>query len=257
MGIDAREDGLMLDYLIEEELLVDMADTIREGTSTTDRLSPQEMIDLVATMSNVGKRYPGSTGGEIFNLYADSTATYHNEATGNYSSASGYNNKSHGIASFVVGESNTATPDTVTPDVNNRAGRDAFVAGKNNTVYGNRSAAIGSTNTVSSTNSLALGSTNTISGNHSLVAGYSNQATGAYQFVTGCYNLPNTNSAFQIGGGNAQAQKNIFDIDKSGNVTAAGSLHIGTKVFVTADDCYGTSLPGSGTEGQIFFKIES
>ena len=85
----------------------------------------------------VGKKYPGSTGGEIFNYYGtDSNA---NEASGTYSTASGYNNKARGNYSFVVGMNNSTGDGGLYS-----AGNGTFIAGRDN--YRIRGIALGYNN---------------------------------------------------------------------------------------------------------------
>ena len=57
----------------------------------------------------VGKKYPGSTGGEFFNYYG--TDSYANKAIGNYSTAVGRKNITYGKYSFTGGYDNTSYGD--------------------------------------------------------------------------------------------------------------------------------------------------
>lgn len=74
-------------------------------------------------------------------------------------------------------------------------------------------------------------------------------ALGRGQTVIGRSNIPDTESAFIIGGGN----KNIYQIDWDGNSAQTGSLQIGS-YFILGDESYGYDLPETGVENQLFFQ---
>lgn len=114
----------------------------------------------------VGMKYPGSTGGEIFNYYTDDTNK--NTAEGDYSTTVGYNNKSVGDYYLTSGSGNTITytgANTVTG---------GLVAGSNNQVIAYQGA------------SICLGDSNRTYGNNQVCIGYDNNALGSISEKSVC-----------------------------------------------------------------------
>jgi len=97
---------------------------------------------------------------------------------------SGVDNTVHrGQSNLVIGNTNTlGVAASTTTRVNN------LLAGLNNNVVGNASAAIGNQNFISSNNSLALGQENVISSLRSLALGYQNTTNGNNSVVVGYSN---------------------------------------------------------------------
>lgn len=74
--------------------------------------------------------------------------------------------------------------------------------------------------------------------------------------MQGRYNLIDDNDTYAhiVGNGTAEnARSNAHTLDWDGNAWYAGSLSA-TKLILTPES-YGTSLPETGVEGQIFFLI--
>lgn len=114
----------------------------------------------------VGMKYPGSTGGEIFNYYTDDANK--NTAEGDYSTTVGYNNKSVGDYYLTSGSGNTITytgANTVTG---------GLVAGSNNQVIAYQGA------------SICLGDNNRTYGNNQVCIGYDNNALGSISSQSIC-----------------------------------------------------------------------
>lgn len=106
----------------------------------------------------VGEAYPGSTGGEFFNYYG--TDNNKNEASGDYSSTFGYNNKNTAPKLLMCGSNNQ------TPGANTNA-NGGLIAGYNNNVKAIDGAAI------------CLGGNNVVYGNNQIFIGYDNYAQGS------------------------------------------------------------------------------
>lgn len=109
-------------------------------------------------MGGVGKPYPGSTGGEFFNYYEEDSNK--NEASGDYSSTFGYNNK-NAVPKLLMCGSNNQTPGT------HSSANGGLIAGYNNNVRAVTGAAI------------CLGGDNTVYGNNQIFIGYDNNAQGS------------------------------------------------------------------------------
>lgn len=107
----------------------------------------------------VGEAYPGSTGGEFFNYYG--TDNNKNEASGDYSSTFGYNNKNTAPKLLMCGSNNQ------TPGANTNA-KGGLIAGYNNNVRAIDGAAI------------CLGGDNVVYGNNQIFIGYDNKSQGSY-----------------------------------------------------------------------------
>ena len=174
----------------------------------------------------VGEAYPGSTGGEFFNYYG--TDNNKNEASGDYSSTFGYNNKNTAPKLLMCGSNNQ------TPEANTNA-NGGLIAGYNNIVRAIDGAAI------------CLGGNNTVYGNNQIFIGYDNHAQGSVspksicigrgltvsfsnlkqKVVLGTYNkdaatLTSENKKLQtiIGGGDSQSlghQHNAMEVYSSLN----------------------------------------
>lgn len=98
----------------------------------------------------------------------------------------------------------------------------------NNNFAANGDNKIGSSGKVN--NAAVFGYQNTISNSGCLVAGHGNKTAQAYQTVIGEYANPTANDAFVIGGGTGTSdseRKNVFTVDRTGNVDIAGNLTIG------------------------------
>lgn len=114
----------------------------------------------------VGMKYPGSTGGEIFNYYTDDTNK--NTAEGDYSTTVGYNNKSVGDYYLTSGSGNTITRTGTDPITG------GLVAGSNNQIIAYKGA------------SICLGDNNKTYGNNQVCIGYDNSALNAISEKSVC-----------------------------------------------------------------------
>lgn len=92
------------------------------------------------------------------------------------------------------------------------------------------------------------------SGSHA--EGFGTIATEAYQHVQGKFNIENPDKTYAhvVGnGGDPTSRSNAHTLDWSGNAWYAGSI-TATKLIL-GPESYGTSLPETGVEGQIFFLL--
>ena len=104
--------------------------------------------------------------------------------------------------------------------------------------------------------SFAMGEQAIAYGNGASALGHMTIAQGNNSHVQGRYNLKDDNNKYAhiVGNGTAEnARSNAHTLDWDGNAWYAGSLSA-TKLILTPES-YGTSLPETGVEGQIFFLI--
>lgn len=171
-----------------------------------------KMKELVANC--VGRKYSGSTGGEIFNSYSGTSA---NEASGNYSHAEGYNTTASGNGSHAEGCNTTAS------------GRYSHAEGYNTTASGDCSHAEGSGTTASGDGSHAEGNSTTASGIYSHAEGRGTVARNDYEHAEGAYNVSNASSnvsgqtRHSVGIGTAPSpRKNAWEIMANGDAYLYG-----------------------------------
>lgn len=165
-------------------------------------------------MGGVGEAYPGSTGGEIFNCYEDSTAPVigsvtRNQAAGYYSTASGVSNKASGDISWVAGFNNTVN-DSSTP--HNAYGH--LVMGGNNTVSPG----------TGTNHSCTVGFYNTANGSDQVTVGYSNENRTSSSVVVGLECMATTGSNWMMYGGALKPYNNT----PTGGKTIYGLLNNAT-----------------------------
>lgn len=150
----------------------------------------------------MGKKYPGSTGGEIFNYYGDdvnknvasgaySTAVGYNcKATGNYSFAEGLGCRADGLNSFAGGY------------LNQNSGAYSFVYGRSNQTgsVATNSVNIGMNNTCIGTGSVILGVNNAIGqdGTYGVTIGVGNMGKNYYGIMIGTDNNSSTFSGARL-----------------------------------------------------------
>ena len=156
-----------------------------------NRISDLEEYD------HVGKVYPGSTSGEVFNDYAN------NEASGAYSHAEGNSTSAIGEYSHTEGFHTTAE--------------------------GIASHAEGYSTSATGPYSHAEGRYNLAKGYYSHAEGYYTQTNGAYEHACGSYNLSTTAASitartlFSIGvGSSSSARKNAIEVKSNGDVYIYG-----------------------------------
>lgn len=79
-------------------------------------------------------------------------------------------------------------------------------------------------------------------------------ATRTASHASGQYNIANDGHLVVVGNGTSDtARSNAYTLDSSGNAWYAGSI-TATKLILGSES-YGTSLPETGVEGQIFFLL--
>ena len=162
-----------------------------------------------------------------------------NSTAGNYSTAEGSGNVASGTNSHAEGTGNSATNNTAHAEgQDNAAGGSASHAENyHNTITsgGLGAHAEGYNNNVSAYYSHAEGENNTVSHRGSHAEGQYNQTGATYQHVGGKYNVGKSTTLFEIGNGTSNnARANAFEIDTSGNVTAAGGITDGSGNVLSA-----------------------
>lgn len=170
-------------------------------------------------------------GNKVYKMHA------HAEGTGNTvdairAHAEGSNNKVYGQSGHVEGNMNTTSGECshVEGQVNTEQGSSNHVAGYQNVVNGIQNCVNGQGNNVTGNLHDVSGQGNIVSGHRNIVSGRCNTASGWCQFVTGEYNVKDDNQRVVIGGGSGESdRKNIFTIDKKGNVKA-NSLSVNTTI---------------------------
>lgn len=108
---------------------------------------------------------------------------------------------------------------------------------------------------------LALSNNTHVEGNKTIAAGRSQHVQGEFNIADPEYDYSNTNSkdtrgkyAHIVGNGSSHANRsNAHTLDWDGNAWYAGSI-TATKLIL-GPESYGTSLPETGVEGQIFFLL--
>lgn len=111
-------------------------------------------------------------------------------------------------------------------------------------------------NVASGEKSHAEGSGTTASGSYSHTEGYNTVAAGQVQHVQGRCNIEDTTDTYAhiVGNGDDENNRsNAHTLDWHGNAWYAGSI-TATKLIL-GPESYGTSLPETGVEGQIFFLL--
>ncbi len=174
----------------------------------------------------VGEEYivNGIVKGEIFNDYE--------------------NNIASGVASHAEGGSTQAT------------NLNCHAEGSNTKASGMAAHAEGAATAARGMNSHAEGSTTIATGNNSHAEGQNTIASAQASHAQGRYNIEDTSLQYAhiVGNGTADtARSNAHTLDWSGNAWYAGSI-TATKLIL-GPESYGTSLPETGVEGQIFFLL--
>lgn len=167
-----------------------------KGLSTEDYTTSEKtkLSGIANNATNVGKLYPNSTNGEVFNSYSG------NRASGNYSHAEGSNCTASGNYSHAEGSNCIAS--------------------------GNYSHAEGLSCIASKNGSHAEGYSSTASGTYSHASGQYTIANATAQTAIGRYNASDDNGtyAFIIGNGsNTNARNNAFAVDWNGLIYVGNS----------------------------------
>lgn len=165
-------------------------------------------------------------------------------AIGQHTTIEGYLNEATGDIAHVEGAWNAAS------------GTCSHAEGAGTEAKGARSHTEGSATFAEGIDSHAEGNGTCAYGTGSHVEGNGTVASGDYQHVEGQYNIEDSNNAYAhiVGNGiDNSSRSNAHTLDWSGNAWYAGSI-TATKLIL-GPESYGTSLPETGIEGQIFFLL--
>lgn len=197
-------------------------DPIKEALGDpTDTSSESTVIGLLKKIDikqfGVGQAYEGSTGGEIFNYYG--TDSNKNVASGNYSTAIGYNNEANGNYGFVGGSNN-------------------YIASGNS-------------------NCVALGNNNSCVTSSAITLGDHLTSTNSNQTVVGRYNKVSTfisSPRFVVGVGTSNTDPfNAIECNK--NTTKIGNnLRLATNSYEVNDITAPLSSPASADDKTLATK---
>ena len=198
-----------------------------DKSNTYTKTEIDNMFDgVVPVGDNVGKKYPNSLGGEIFNFYTvDDTTTppTKNIASGNYSHAENYMTTASGSYSHVEGYITTAS------------GTTTHAEGYMTVASGSISHAEGQETEASGANSHAEGSHTVASGLDSHAGGYGTYADKEYMTVVGRKNVYdvtdptlNNNKLFVVGNGSLTGgpRSDAFVVKDDGTCEVQKSLII-------------------------------
>lgn len=98
---------------------------------------------------------------------------------------------------------------------------------------------------------------NSASGTNSHAEGCSTNAASAYQHVQGKYNIIDSTDTYAhiIGNGTADlTRSNAHTVTWNGDAWYSGGMSFDGTLVIT-NNVYGSDLPDSGVEGQIFFLV--
>lgn len=234
-------------YSINSASNVSITPTLTSGTKIADyNIDGETGVLYVPPNTGVGQAYPGTIGGEIFNSYE---GTEKNEASGNYSTAMGYNNKSQGVFSFCCGNDNKVV------------GGASTAIGSNNTENSGSGVTenimIGSFNTMTNFGDerIAIGTNNTVDGPLAIAVG-DNLNVGIYSMAVGKYNEPNTaltTASFTIGVGSTNGRKNAIECNDT-ETKICNNLQLATNSYEVNDITAPISTPASSDDKTLATK---
>jgi len=194
-------------------------------TTDDQTLATKSYVDANSGSGGVGQAYSGSTGGEIFNYYGtDSNA---NEASGDYSTTIGYNNKNAGTCSFCGGKNNyldtNYTPSFIFGDNNGTSGQrygNCIVLGHNNKGSGQGAQfyIMGKDNTINYPGGIVIANKASAYGGYYFGEGVKAISTqNILQCVIGLYNAGTTlpNPRFAIGVGTSSERITALEMNKT------------------------------------------
>ena len=198
--------------------VVDATDTIATNDNDTTIPTTAAVIDYVD--ANGGPFEAGSTG--TGSITSSVNKTNGGDATGNYSTASGYLSRASGDYSVAIGESPIAS------------GASSVAMGGGVSATGNYSVAIGDVSSASGAYSVAIGYIATALGYHSIAIGAGTVAESGFETVIGAYDTDytptttdntwtTTDRLFVIGNGQDGALSDALVMLKSGDTTANGT----------------------------------
>ena len=175
-----------------------------------------------------GRIVEGTTSAEVFNDYANNTAT------GDYSHAEGQNSDATGDSSHAEGSNTTAS------------GNSSHAEGGNTTASGNSSHAEGSYTTAEGDYSHAEGRSTTASGTHSHAQGYETTASGDYSHAEGQKSTASGYCA-HAGGYNSLASGDYSHAEGSGTKASSANQHVQGKYNVEDAASTYAHIVGNGT----------
>ena len=200
------------------------------------------------------------------------TGAKEGSSIGNKATIEGTSNIGSGESSHVEGAANTASGDySHTEGVNSEAGGDySHAEGVNTYTSGVASHAEGANSKATGGYSHAEGNFSQAKGEYSHAEGLNTIASGVASHAEGegtvanadCshaqgrYNIADTDKIYAhiVGNGSSSTSRsNAHTLDWDGNAWYAGSI-TATKLIL-GPESYGTALPETGVEGQIFFLI--
>jgi len=217
-------------------------------TTATDNSSGNEILatKYYVDSNNIGKLYPESTHGEIFNNYNN------NQATGNYSHAEGANSIASGDYSHAEGFASIASGYCSHAEGVSRttaSGHCSHAEGIGTTASGDGSHSEGSGTIASGNYSHAEGGGTITSGNYSHASGYNTYADKENMFVCGKYNIYDENTPtlndgklFVIGNGeyneisDTVIRSDAFVVYDDGNTYVQNNLFVGEEVDSNGSD---------------------
>lgn len=215
-----------------------------DKSNTYTKTEIDNMFDgVVPVGDNVGKKYPNSYGGEIFNFYTvDDTTTppTKNIASGNYSHAENYMTTASGSYSHVEGYISTAS------------GTTSHAEGYMTKAAGSISHAEGQETKADGPNSHAEGSHTTAMGLDSHAGGLGTVADQSYMTAIGKYNefnssdlTVNAGKLFAIGNGSDEnSRHDAFSVYSDGHITFNNNfqLYFGSIVFGWSNNASFTNI---------------
>lgn len=229
-------------------------------TATIHKIDEKYLPDEI----RIGRVYPESDHGEIFNNYGENVASgsyshaegFRTTASDEYSHAEGYLTTASGFRSHAEGSGTTAS------------GAYSHAEGHGPIASGSNSHAEGYFTKASGYSSHAEGDDTTASGYYSHAEGYGTTANSKSQHVQGEYNIADTNNtiahgtyAHIVGNGSASVRSNAHTLDWEGNAWFAGDVYVGStsgtnkdegsKKLVTEIDLASKQDKITGTAGQV------
>ena len=215
-------------------------------------------------LSNSDAANHGDIGSNAVDLSYQSSASTTTGATGDYSTAMGYNTTSSGAYSIAMGQNSKATGNysfasgqlstasgtfsTAMGSFTTASGSRATAMGRNTTASADYSTSMGYYTTASGFNSASIGYYTTASGYYSTVIGQRTTASDRSSLVIGEYNLSGStvtssatsfnleNTAFVIGNGTgSNSRSDALVVKFNGETTLAGNLNINSDARLKAN----------------------
>ena len=214
------------------------------------------ILEPVTENGNTGVRLSSSDAanhGDIGNNAVDLSYSVSSSttlgATGNYSTAMGYETTASGNFSTAMGVSTTASEfaSTAMGYETTASGNQSTAMGKNTTASGAFSTAMGNYTTASEFASTAMGNNTTASGHHSTAMGRNTVASDYASVVIGQYNSSGSTAtsatsfstsapAFVIGNGTGNSSRSdAFKVMFNGDATVSNDLTVNGDVTVSSD----------------------